>query len=271
MKLRRALLMICLATTPLTSLAGDCPELDGRPLPKERVHLYLLIGQSNMAGRGVMDDDDRQPVAGVFMLDAENRWQPARHPLHFDRPSMAGVGLGLDFARTMLEHDRGTGGGDMAIGLIPSAMGGTRLSQWLPGEELYEQAVTRTNAAKRCGVLKGVLWHQGESDAKEGLARSYAKRLSAMIEALRNDLGEPELPFVMGEIGQFRIGVHGQSDVIIEQLQDAPRLVPRSACVSSAGLDHKGDFTHFDAKSLKEFGRRYAAAMIELQSAPRSN
>lgn len=251
------LFLLFLAASSLAN-AVECPRPAGKPIPREQLHLYLLMGQSNMAGRGKMTAEDRQPVDGVFMLDAKNAWQPAGHPLHFDKPHVAGVGLGLDFAQGMREHDH-----DAVIGLIPCAVGGTRLGQWKPGGNLYDQALVRAKVAARCGVLRGVLWHQGESDSPPKLAQDYAQRLGELVAQLRKDLDSPVLPIVVGEIGHFR--VRHPSDLINRQLQQFVKQTPNAACATAEDLDHNGDETHFDASSLKEFGRRYGAKMIELQ------
>lgn len=223
---------------------------------KEDFHLYLLLGQSNMAGRGKMTPADRKPVANVYMLDAQNHWQPAAHPLHFDKPSMAGVGLGIDFAIAMRDGDQPS-----AIGLIPCAFGGTRLDQWQKGTMLYREAIDRATIGAKSGVLRGILWHQGESDSTEELAPTYAARLTQLFSDLRNDLHVPELPIVVGELGPFRQPKNPFNDVINGQLHVVAAEVPGVAAVSADRLHDVGDQTHFDADSLREFGRRYAAAM----------
>ncbi|MCA9195537.1 MAG: hypothetical protein KDB03_27385, partial [Planctomycetales bacterium] len=64
----------------------------------QNLHLFLLIGQSNMAGRGTIEDVDRQVNSRVLMLDQNLDWVPAVDPLHFDKPTIVGVGLGRTFA-----------------------------------------------------------------------------------------------------------------------------------------------------------------------------
>ena len=64
-------------------------------VPKNNFHLYLLVGQSNMAGRGEIQQEDNTPHPRVLMLSKENRWQPAVEPLHFDKPDIVGTGPGL--------------------------------------------------------------------------------------------------------------------------------------------------------------------------------
>jgi hypothetical protein len=170
------------------------------PVP-ENLQLFLLAGQSNMAGRGAVEETDRVPIPGVYTLNKELAWVPAVDPLHFDRPERIGVGIGRSFARTLLDAYPNT-----TIGLIPAAMGGSSLAQWSPDGELFADAVRRAKAAQKSGVLRGILWHQGESDSqKEGDAQSYRERWTAMITALREQLGTPDAPVVVGQLALQRL------------------------------------------------------------------
>jgi hypothetical protein len=230
-----------------------------------KFHLYLLIGQSNMAGRGAVEEADKVPHPRVFTFTKENAWAPALDPLHFDKP-IAGVGLGSTFGRVMAEADPG-----VRIGLIPYAVGGTPLARWQKGMDLYEQALARAKAAQADGELKGILWHQGEGDSKrEADATSYGERLAKMVTALRADLGAGDVPFVAGRLGEFLKAKDGEPaffGVVNAQIDSIATRVPKAAAVSSEGLKHKGDGVHFDSASLREFGKRYAAAMQKLQKA----
>jgi len=64
---------------------------------KENFHLFLLVGQSNMAGRGKVTPADKKAHPRVLMLNKAGQWVPAADPLHFDKPRMVGVGLGKTF------------------------------------------------------------------------------------------------------------------------------------------------------------------------------
>jgi hypothetical protein len=233
--------------------------------PKPALHVYLLIGQSNMAGRGVIEEADKVPHPRVFMLNKENAWVQAVDPLHFDKP-IAGVGLGSTFGRVMAEADP-----EVTIGLIPCAVGGTPLARWQKGKDLYDQALVRARAALVDGELKGILWHQGEGDSKrEEDAKSYGERLAQMVTDLRADLGAGDVPFVAGRLGEFLQSKDGTPvffDVVNAGIDSIATRVPKAAVVPSTGLKHKGDGVHFDSASLREFGRRYAAAMQKLQGA----
>lgn len=225
--------------------------------PKD-LDLFLLIGQSNMAGRGTVEDQDKVPIPHVYSLDKDLHWVPAVDPLHFDRPKLIGVGLGRSFARTLLAANP-----EASIGLIPAALGGSKLSQWEPGGELYTEAVRRARAAMRSGHLRGILWHQGESDTNsEEEARTYRDRFTAFLAALRKDLGAEDVPVVVGQLGEFF--EPPLAAVVNEQLATIPLHIRRTAFVSSAGLTDRGDRIHFNSASYREFGRRYALAYLSL-------
>ena len=231
---------------------------------KEKLHIYLLIGQSNMAGRGVMTDNDRKPVAGILSLNKHYHWQQARHPLHQDRPKIPGVGMGISFAKEMQKQNPG-----VTIGVIPCAVGGTPLSRWGKEGDLYKAALTRAKIALKNGELKGIIWHQGESDSGDKKrASSYAARLKKAIKSWRADLNAPDVPFIVGEIGHFWVEKEPETklrSLINQQLNSIPTLVPNTACISAKDLKAKPDGIHFNRAALIEFGKRYAKKMIELQ------
>lgn len=231
------------------------------PVPGD-LQLFLLIGQSNMSGRGVIEPEDREVIPGVFTLDKDLNWVPAIDPIHLER--ISGVSMGRTFGRTLVAENPG-----QAIGLIPSAVGSSSLEMWKRGGELYENAVRRTKAALKGGRLRGILWHQGEGDGiLEPDALTYAVRWTTFISALRADLGVPDVPVIVGELcrsiyhrpdGKTRFALQ-----VNEQLALLSLTVPHVGFVSSEGLTDKGDHTHFDSRSQREFGRRYALAFLAL-------
>lgn len=232
--------------------------------PKEEVHVYLLMGQSNMAGRGeVTNFYAEQGHPRVVMLDQAGEWAPAKHPLHFDKPKIAGVGPGLTFGIAVAEAYP-----DALIGLVPCAVGGTSIDKWAPGVEdqktrthPYDDAVARIRQAMETGVVKGVIWHQGEGDSNPASASVYLQKLETLIGQVRTLVGNPNLPFVAGQLARYREGYQ----LINRELVKLPGSVPHTAVVSSEGLWHRGDGTHFDSPSASEFGRRFARSMLALQ------
>lgn len=228
--------------------------------------LYLLAGQSNMAGRGTVETSDRVPVPGIMMLDRTMTWVPAVDPVHFDKPS-AGVGPGRAFAMAVHEV-----AGLRAIGLVPTAVGGSPISSWEPGAfdaatktHPYDDAIARARVARHEGRFRAILWHQGEADATPELSALYADRLRTVITRLRTELGDPTLPFIIGQLGQFpRSGWSAAKERVDSAQRAVAASVPGVAFVSSDGLRHRGDSLHFDSASARELGRRYAAAYLAL-------
>ncbi len=220
-----------------------------------KFHIYLLIGQSNMVGRDVAGIGSQTPDPRVGSLDASGRWVVAVEPLY---TGGSGFGPGTFFAASLLASDPGG-----RIGLVPCAVGGTPLSRWVKGADLYEAAVKRAKLAQAAGTLEGVLWHQGESDSLDAaLANSYETRLTQMFQDLRTDLGAPTLPIVVGQLGAFIDAPF--ADTVRAALKDIPHAVPNTGYADSEGLGDKGDHLHFTVASQKEMGARYAAAMQPL-------
>ena len=223
-------------------------------MPESGLDIFLLIGQSNMAGRGSVDQVEPLRNANVLML-RHGEWVAAQEPLHHDK-QIAGTGLGMSFAVELAEQNPSS-----VIGLVPAAIGGTGLKRWMPGAYLYRRAVLEARQATQSGSIKGILWHQGESDAQgEATATSYAERFTIMVEALRRELGCQRAPVVVGELGEFLTGRPGLAHFaeVNRQLHKLAETLPLCGCVSAAGLKDKGDSLHFDSPSLRAFGRRYA-------------
>ena len=250
---------------PLVLLAVSlmCRSLRGE------TDVYLLIGQSNMAGRGRLAAGEELPCEGVRKMDVYGYLVPAKEPLHYDK-KVAGAGLGVSFANALYAADT-----NRTVVLVPCAFGGSRLSEWQKGEYMYENALLRTRQALRklkgTGRLAGILWHQGESDASdERLAASYGPRLEKVIGDLRADLGCGDVPLVVGELGRYLADNRAKSgqfryfEKVNAALNGLTNSIPNCACVSSEGLTPNGDILHFNTASLRVFGERYAAAMKEL-------
>lgn len=216
--------------------------------------LFLLIGQSNMAGRGLLETTTPMPNPHISMY-REGTWQTATEPLHTDKPT-AGINLAISFAHHIFNQTA------TPIGLIPCAVGGTPLSRWMPQNDLYEDAVAIAKEALSDGSpLKGILWHQGEADSKDiPTANSYGTRLTEMITTLRQELNADHVPFITGELGYFlqKHAICNHFTLINQTLRTLN--VPRYACASAHGLTDLGDDVHFDGPSLRTFGTRYAQA-----------
>ena len=235
-------------------------ESDLKLPAKEDLHLFLLMGQSNMVGRGQLTQ--LPPHPRVLSFNRAMHWQLAVDPVH-ETSSRDRVGPGISFACSMLQvvDDR------IAIGLIPCAVGGTPLSRWQRSGDLYETVIRRARAAMRQGTLRGVLWLHGERDAKQlETARTYGVRLTEMISDLRNDLERPNLAFVAGEMCEelsLRDDRTG-AQLVTAAINALPANVAATACIDSAGLRSTGDYVHFSTRHQRKLGCRFAEKMAYL-------
>lgn len=230
-------------------------------------HLYLLAGQSNMAGRGKVTDQDMQTHPRVYVLNQDNEWELAKDPLHFDKPDIVGVGPGFAFGKAMADYKK-----HVKISLIPCAAGGSPISSWTIGgyhnqtkSHPYDDAVIRAKAAMQDGIIKGIIWHQGESDSKPEKVQVYQAKLEELIARFRQELGDKNLPFVVAKLGDFYVARNLNAESINKILEKIPSIVENTACVDVSGLTHKGDVVHFDTKSSRELGRRYAKKILKLE------
>lgn len=230
------------------------------------MHLFLLAGQSNMAGRGRVADEDRTAHPRVRMFSRDSQWVSAIEPMHFDKP-IAGVGPGRSFGVAIADADA-----SIDVGLVPTAVGGSPVTAWEPGvlypetgAHPWDDSIRRAKAAMQAGQFKAILWHQGEADANPGAAPLYEQRLRALIARFRTELGNPSLPFIVGQLGRFP--GRTWTDAYIQVDAAHRRIaadVPNVAFVSSDGLGDNGDNLHFSADAAREFGRRYAAAYLTM-------
>lgn len=264
-------------TPPPTHPPLQSVEIATLPAGQDRTDVFLLIGQSNMKGRGVMPAEPARDPRIVMMHLRDDRWYVARHPLHlvgdaqtFQGADNAGVGPGLAFAEALL------GGNPRArIALVPCAVGGSSINLWQKGARLYDAALRRALLARQAtaatgGVIRGALWLQGEADATAAGLPVHEAKLLKLVDDLRADLGIPDLPFLACTIGEMkrpddnseRMRMKAEMNRLLLAL---PTKRPHTDCVDARGLTtHLGDFVHFDTAAQNEIGRRYARQFLSL-------
>ncbi|KAF5780528.1 putative sialate O-acetylesterase domain, SGNH hydrolase superfamily [Helianthus annuus] len=162
--------------------------------------VFILAGQSNMAGRGgVIDKNwDGIPRPGkILRLGGDLRWEDAHEPLHIDIDvnKTCGVGPGMAFANAVL---RGDPRRFRVVGLVPCAIGGSGIREWSRGGRLFDGLTRRAAAAVQGGgEIRAVLWFQGERDTLNiSDAELYKERLRKLFIDLRTDLKVPLLPVI---------------------------------------------------------------------------
>lgn len=223
--------------------------------------VYLLIGQSNMAGRGYMEDCDTMAIDGAWLLDDKGGIEPASNPLNRYSSIRKGmkyqrIGPGYGFAQELSRH------GYNKILLVVNARGGSSISEWMPGNDstqYYEEAVRRCREAQKYGRLKAILWHQGESDSDD--PEGYLDSLSVMVSHIRTEIGETNVPFIAGEIGRW----HRNADKFNPVIRQVSSVIPLSDYVSSEGLSFliNEQDPHFSREGQLVLGKRYAEKILE--------
>lgn len=254
--------------------------------------VFVFAGQSNANGFGIpsqLSATMKQPQANVLFdnafVNATPAWAPLQVPTEPANRYQFGGQYNTDYAG-------GGFGAEVTTGLgIANAMGGTQVAEvkyslggtslavdWNPdnpaGYKLYPSMVTAVNTAvsalqaqnpSKTVKIKGFFWMQGESDTDGTL---YQTNLTNLISHVRADFGDPNLPFVFGQLGaawtgnaiaqaQANIGTPGRSTYIHDTLM-----------VQTSDLPIIFDGMHFNTVGIQKLGNRYAAAYETLTGLP---
>lgn len=219
---------------------------------------FLMLGQSNMAGRGFLHEVE--PIYNEKIKVLRNgQWQMMTEPINYDRP-VAGVSLAASFAEAFAKANQ-----NEKIGLIPCAEGGSSLDDWHPQGTLFQHALSEARFALENSQICGILWHQGESDSHNSLHETYYEKLSLIIETLRKELKLHHVPVMIGELGDF-LGKTGfgkyssEFQEINKQLRRFAYEQQNCYFVSAEGLTSNPDGIHLNAVSQRKFGFRYFEA-----------
>ena len=135
-----------------------------------------------------------------------------------------------------------------------------KISQWMPGELLFDHAVYMATLSKRTSTLGAILWHQGESDCVNLDPLKYKKDFITMITEFRKQVGCENLPVLIGELSEditLNWVDEGAPKMLNKVFYEIAEELNNCSVVSSEGLELKDDGIHFNAKSLREFGVRY--------------
>lgn len=225
--------------------------------------VYLLIGQSNMAGRGTMlPADTTDVIEGVWLLDGNGMPEPAVAPLNKystirKTMKMQQVGPGNSFSEAI---HKATG---RKVLLVVNARGGSALEEWMKSNRktsFFADAVERAEQAMKYGDIKAILWHQGESNS--GRTETYMDSLSVFVADLRDALGDDSIPFIAGEIAQW----HKNAEAFNGMISHISEYIPNSYYVSSEGCTWLKDASdpHFSRDGQMLLGRRYAEKVLEV-------
>jgi hypothetical protein len=231
---------------------------------KENVWVFILAGQSNMAGRGLVEPHDTVSHNRIWTINPKGEVVYGKEPFHFYEDEETALDCGLSFGRTLIKSIPDS----VSVLILPAAVGGSTLSQWL-GDSLHRGVHLLTNfrekvdIGKRYGTVKGILWHQGESDAFEEMIKMYPERLSELMNVFRSYIGDSNLPIVLGELGSF---YHDQKNwgKINMCINDYAAKSSYTSVISTAGLPVKDDMVHFNGVAQREMGKRFAKEYLRL-------
>lgn len=222
----------------------------------------LIVGQSNMAGRGFLSDVPSIYNESLHML-RNGRWQMMAEPINYDR-EVAGVGPASAFAQAWsLDHP------DEDLGIIPCAEGGSTIDEWSPESMLMRHAISEARFAQETSEIIAILWHQGESDSLNQQYLTYQEKLTTSLTHLRTALKLEEVPLLIGELppflGQSGFGASAvESKEINEIIWHFSQQATQTYFVSGQDLTANPDGIHIDAHSQRRFGRRYYQAFHDL-------
>jgi hypothetical protein len=269
--------------------AGENLARPGEAADLLHYDVYLVGGQSNADGRGATNDlagalatwavprgDARIFYANPINSDPVNPsyrsgWGPLRPGMSV-APGYSGAlpsptfGPEVSFGGTLADRHP-----DRSIALIKVTRGGTSLhTDWDPdgASNLLWRTFTNqvpaalqslTNAG-HTATLRGMIWHQGESD---GGNTNYAADLAAFIAAVRSFTDATNLPFAIGELE--RDPQAPERTAVLAAMAAVAAADPYTGLVSSEGL-LTSDGTHFTAPYQIEFGKRFANAVDDIDA-----
>lgn len=260
------------------------PAVHVAAAPDPNFYIYLCFGQSNMEGGGSIEEQERT-VDHRFQVMADfdvpgrswkkGEWYDAVPPL---TRRTRGISLVDSFGRTMVANLPK----NIRVGVIKVGVSGTKIELWdkdgyreylataeawkvdLANEydgNPYAYMVELAKIAQKSGVIKGILLHQGESNAND---KDWSKKVKRVYDNLMKDLNlNPDsVPLLAGEVvNADQGGEKAAANGIIDSLPDT---LPNSYIISSAGLPSNPDHLHFTANGYRQFGKRYAEKMLSI-------
>ena len=239
-------------------------EVMSNKIKKENIWVFIMAGQSNMAGRGAVEPEDTVADKRILSINKDGQIVIAKEPLHFYEPERTGLDCGVSFAKTLLNKIPDS----VSILIIPTAVGGSSISQWL-GDSVYRNVklfsnfLSKVEIAKENGIIKGILWHQGESDANEKDIPLHKQRLHELFSKFRSAIGNNELPVLLGELGSFSENPENFNLINIA-IHEYAAEDKKSSVISTKDLKDKGDHLHFDSEGQRTMGKRFANAYLSM-------
>jgi hypothetical protein len=129
---------------------------------------------------------------------------------------------------------------------------------------LYTNFKAKVEEAKKSGILKGILWHQGESNSGIQSYPLFKSKLKQCIEMMRADCGVESLPFYAGLLGSFLSETEfPMANEINKDLRALSHDIKNFYIIETKDLKPKIDTIHFDSPSQRKMGKRFAASVLQ--------
>ena len=259
-RMMRGLVPILAAVAATTACAQTTttqfdPNVVKIPTDKQKFHIFLLTGQSNMEGAGY-------PVLPEYLtgttqvLELNDKMEWVKNVAPYGRGYGPGESFALHYAKL---HP------DVTVGVIHAARGGRSMRELSKGGRdntdrapNYDNLIKKIKFAQEQGEVKAMLWHQGESDTGN---RNYINELNKLVTDVRTDIGIADLPLFVGELGRYVNWTDGFNRMI----QDVESKIENCKLISSKGLMHRGDELHISGYSVNTFGCRYLDAYLKMR------
>ncbi len=209
--------------------------------------IWLIAGQSNAEGYG-RDPVVDPPEIGVHHCTPAG-WNIATHGLRHT--------AWLTCAKTL---KRGLG---YPIGLIPTAVGGTAISLWDPGQKGHLFDAMQRRIKQAGGRIRGCIWYQGESDTGAADHPHYKARFTRFAKGLRRVARQQDLPIITVQLNRVLGARHDGAgwEAIRESQRQLSHEVDHIFIVSifEAGLC---DGIHISSQGNLLLGRRIATTAL---------
>lgn len=232
---------------------------------RENIWVFILAGQSNMAGRGFVEPQDTIPDKRILTINKNGQIVYAKEPIHFYEPTRTGLDCGLSFCKALIKHIPDS----ISILILPAAIGGSSIQQWL-GDSTYRRVKLMSNFqekvefGKKTGEIKAVLWHQGESDANEEDIPVYKEKLSQLIFKFRAIVNNDNLPVLIGKLGSYSKN-KDDWEKINRAIKSYSSQDKNTAVINTSDLKDKGDTVHFNSEGQRIMGQRFAKEFIKFK------
>ena len=269
----------------MTSLLRANAEVD------PNFYIYICFGQSNMEGNAEWEAQDVGNVDERFQMLATCNFDNPKRTLgnwyKAECPIVNPVGkLGPSdyFGRTMVQELP-----DKKIGVIAVAMGGSPIemfdkdlyeqkykenyNEWWAqiarnyyGENPYGRIIEMAKKAQEVGVIKGILLHQGETNNGQ---EDWPDKVKKIYKDMLKDLGlrASDVHIFVGETEYEDQG--GGCSWHNHVVAKIPEVIPTGHVVSAKDIPGNGvDPWHFSAEGYRIFGKRYAAAVLDVLNHP---